>query len=351
MARERDAVSGGPTEPEESVGARRSLLRGGQLVVTLLIVGVCAGLLIYVAPPAEVVGQLGDMNLAWVGGVVVLEFASCLGYVLVFRRLFPEPAPSPARRLAWIGMGAGAVLPGGNFCSAAATGWLLRRSGLTRLQLLTRCSTLVCLLIAVNLVTAVASGLLLLIQLVTGPHDLEHTALPMGVCAGLLVLMWACGALIRRRGERAPRALSAIGEGVDGAWKAVGRAHWRLLGAAGYVCFDMAALWAACKATGNPIGLPAVVLAYEIGYLATLIPVPAGIGVLDTGLVATLVLYGVRPAAAVGAVLVYHAVAVWLPGLGGLAAWLPGRRERRRSAAGAGLGTAVRPADAQPVVS
>jgi uncharacterized membrane protein YbhN (UPF0104 family) len=67
------------------------------------------------------------------------------------------------------------------------------------------------------------------------------------------------------------------------------------------------------------------VIAYCIGYLATAIPMPAGLGVLDSGLAASLVLYGLRPTAAVGAVLVYHAIAIWVPGVGGLIAWLPTR--------------------------
>jgi uncharacterized membrane protein YbhN (UPF0104 family) len=47
--------------------------------------------------------------------------------------------------------------------------------------------------------------------------------------------------------------------------------------------------------------------------------------VLDSGLAGALVLYGFSPAASVGAVLVYHAISVWIPGLGGLLAWLPTR--------------------------
>ena len=112
----------------------------------------------------------------------------------------------------------------------------------------------------------------------------------------------------------------------------------------------MAALWAACSATGHPVGFPAVVLAYEIGYLVTLIPIPAGVGVLDTGLVATLVLYGERPSAAIGAVLVYHAIAIWVPGLGGFAAWLPGRRARRLAPEVSGLAIGVRLPERQPAL-
>jgi len=73
-----------------------------------------------------------------------------------------------------------------------------------------------------------------------------------------------------------------------------------------------------------------VLIAYCTGYLATVIPIPAGIGVLDTGLAGALVLYGLPPAASVGAVLVYHAIAIWVPGLGGLIAWMPARRQRIR---------------------
>ena len=62
--------------------------------------------------------------------------------------------------------------------------------------------------------------------------------------------------------------------------------------------------------------------------MATLIPMPAGIGILDSGLAGALVLYGFSPAASVGAVLVYHAISVWVPGLGGLIAWLLSRSRR-----------------------
>jgi uncharacterized membrane protein YbhN (UPF0104 family) len=53
---------------------------------------------------------------------------------------------------------------------------------------------------------------------------------------------------------------------------------------------------------------------------------PAGLGVLDSGLAGALVLYGLPATASVGAVLVYHAIAIWVPGLGALIAWLLSRR-------------------------
>ena len=42
---------------------------------------------------------------------------------------------------------------------------------------------------------------------------------------------------------------------------------------------------------------------------------------LDGGLAGALVLYGMPPATAAAAVLVYHAIALWVPSLGGLIAY------------------------------
>lgn len=95
----------------------------------------------------------------------------------------------------------------------------------------------------------------------------------------------------------------------------------------------VAAFWTACRATGHPLGVLALSVAYFIGYVATLVPLPAGIGVLDAGLAGALVLYGFSPAASVGAVLVYHAISVWVPGVGGLTAWLLNRARRIADAA------------------
>ena len=84
-----------------------------------------------------------------------------------------------------------------------------------------------------------------------------------------------------------------------------------------------------------------MILAYSIGYAANSLPIPGGIGVLDAGLTGALVLYGISPVHAAAAVIVYHAIAFWVPGLGGLIAYL----RLRPRLLGAGAHT---PADPQP---
>jgi len=115
----------------------------GTAIVTVLSIGV----LLWVAPPAQVITSIGHMKPVWLLIAVGLELGSCLSYVVIFRRFFPEPAPPVGRQVAWIAMGAGAVLPGGNFSSAAATGWLLRDHGFGVRRLAERCGALLSFLI------------------------------------------------------------------------------------------------------------------------------------------------------------------------------------------------------------
>jgi hypothetical protein len=63
------------------------------------------------------------------------------------------------------------------------------------------------------------------------------------------------------------------------------------------------------------------VVAYLVGYLPNVLPIPGGIGVLDAGLVGALTLYGSPLSHAAAAVLVYHAIAFWVPTLGGMLAY------------------------------
>jgi uncharacterized protein (TIRG00374 family) len=86
---------------------------------------------------------------------------------------------------------------------------------------------------------------------------------------------------------------------------------------------------AACfAATGHVPPLAAIVLAYQIGYLSNMIPIPGGIGVLDGSLVGMLVLYGASATTATAAALVYHAIALWVPAMWGTVAFLVLRRTR-----------------------
>ena len=68
---------------------------------------------------------------------------------------------------------------------------------------------------------------------------------------------------------------------------------WRIVGAIAFLWCDIGVLAACFAAAGQVPPLAAIVLAYQIGYLSNLLPVPGNIGVLDGSLVGMFVLYGV----------------------------------------------------------
>lgn len=287
-----------------------------RVVAALLASGVIASLLLAVPSLKGVSHQIAQLNAGWVIGAIALEFGSCLAFIVVFRLFFDQLPSGPARRLAWTEQGAGALLPGGGVGALAVGGWLLHQRGVSKRTVIERSSALFFLTSAINVAALVGAGALLALGVTSGPHDGLLTAIP--AAGGLLVTALVLLSPRLVRGRRAPAWLTGLTDGIDGARGSLARPNWRLLGAIGYLGFDIAALGAALAATGRPLPVAPLVLAYLIGYLANLIPIPGGFGVLEGGLAGALVAYHAPATQAAAAVIVYHAIAFWIPSLGGL---------------------------------
>lgn len=285
-------------------------------------------LLLAVGPLRDALGEIGHMNPSWLLVAIGFELASCLSYVLLFGRLFEPARRKSVAKPAWIGLGAGSILPGGNVAGAAVSGVLLHRDGVSRRRLVEQSSVLVLAINAVSIAATALCAALLLSGAASGPHDLLRAGVPLFVCAAIAGVAIAIPFAARRSGERAPRWITRLGDAIEATARSLRDPDVRLLGALGYPLLDMGALWAACAATGHAPSVPALILAYNLGYLASAVPIPAGVGVLDGGLAAALILYGTSSTAALDAVLVYHVLAVWLPAIGGSTAWAFLSRER-----------------------
>ncbi len=324
----RDAGAPGRREPAQPLAPaqlERHDLRRQLLTVALL--AVCVGTILLAVPDLRpVLREIADMNPALVVVAVALELASCLGFVIIFRRFFGPVPSAVARELAWSQMGSGALLPGGGVGALAAGGWLLHLAGMPTRQIVQRSSGLFFLTSAINVIMLGAGGILLLLGIGGGPHDALRAGLPaVAAVAAVAAIILALGVprLTRHVSRRRPRAawLDDLGAGIPAARDALLRPSWRLLGALGYLLFDVAVLWTTLAAVGPAPPVAALVVAYLVGYLVNVLPVPGGIGVLDAGLVGALALYGLPLAHAAAAVLVYHAIAFWIPTLGGTLAY------------------------------
>jgi uncharacterized protein (TIRG00374 family) len=199
-----------------------------------------------------------------------------------------------------------------------------------------------------NVVALIAVGLGLAVGLLPGEPHLALTIIPaavaaMGIAAALLAGRLA--AHLQQRLERRPadertrklsaliETLRALANGVDEALALLRERNVLLIGGlVAYLAFDVMILWAGFRAFGDAPPLAIVWIAYLIGELGGLIPVPGGIGGIDAGLVGTLVLYGVRLAPATAAVLTYRAIALWVPALLGAFAFIGLRRTLRNEA-------------------
>jgi uncharacterized membrane protein YbhN (UPF0104 family) len=287
-----------------------------------LLVALGVALLAAVPSLRGVLREIGDIAPGWIAIAVALELASAVSFVVVFRLFFDTLDARDARPLAWTAQGSGALLPGGGAGGLAIGGWLIALTGAPLRWIVRRSAGLFFLGAAASGVALVAAGLALIAG-ASGPHDRPTVVVPTVLVTAGLLLVGALPALVRSR-QRTPRWIAAIASGVREAEQTTftRRPSWRLVGAVGYLAFDIAVLWVLLRALGHAPSIAVLTLGYSVGYAANSLPIPGGIGVLDAGLTGALVLYGVSPVHAAAAVIVYHAIAFWVPGLGGLVAYL-----------------------------
>ena len=118
------------------------------------------------------------------------------------------------------------------------------------------------------------------------------------------------------------KGVAATRNGLREAGRVLRRGDARVIaGSLGYWFFDNAVLWATFKAVGTSPPFTIVLMAYLIGQLGGLLPIPGGIGGIDGGLIGTFIVYGVAAAPTAAAVLAYRLILFWLPLLVGAIAF------------------------------
>ena len=103
-----------------------------------------------------------------------------------------------------------------------------------------------------------------------------------------------------------------------------------LLGAIVYWACQIGVLWASFKAFGDAPALAVIVVAFFVGMLGNLLPLPGGIGGVDGGMIGAFAAFNVDTGLAVVAVLVYRGFTFWLPTVPGVIAYLQLRKTVER---------------------
>lgn len=320
-----------PTAPQSERGGglrgQRRRLRNG-LITAALLSTLIAGLLLAVPNLSAVSHALTHVRGSWLAVATGLELASCVGYVLTFQGIFDGLPRRFAALVAASEQAFGAVVPIGGAGGIAAGAWLLARRGMPVRRIVERSAVLFLLTSATNVAALLLAAGGLAAGWFAGPHDLLRSLLPAGVALAVLLVFLA---LAWRTGSEPvrPASLRAIAEASAETLRVILRPGWRVaIGASAYLLCDVAVLWVGLHALGENVPAAALLVAYLVGYLANAVPIPGGLGVLDGGLAGALLAYHVPAATALGGVLIYHALALWIPTLCGTFAFIAAARSR-----------------------
>ncbi|HWE34508.1 MAG TPA: YbhN family protein [Solirubrobacteraceae bacterium] len=322
--------------PAEEVGrntakATRNLRNG--LISVVLLLALVVGLLLAVPGLHGVGHAITHMGTGWLIVAVLLEVGSCLGYVLAFLQVFDRAPLRLGARIALAEQAFGAAVAIGGAGSAAVGSWLLVERGAPVVRVVERSAVLFLLTSAINVITAVLASLGLLIGVLPGTHRtylaIVTAVVGTGVFVFFLMLPRFADRLAQRRESGKVRTfLTETAVSVRDTERLLRSPDWRIIGAIAFLWCDIGVLIACFAATGHVPSLSTIVLAYQLGYLVNIIPIPGSIGVLDGSLVGLLVLMGVNATRATAATLVYHAIALWVPASWGTVAFLILRRSR-----------------------
>jgi len=285
----------------------------------------------------DALSKLGEADPVWIAVAIGFNVAAIATYVALFKAV----VGGDALRLTWpetyeinmAGVAATRLFSAGGAGGIALTYWALRKAGMGRHDVGRRMVAFLSLQYFFYPVALIVFGILLRTGVLPGKDSIELTIIPAAV-AGLLLAAGVLVALIPPdlgqrvarlvRGERG-RAIAATvgkvpataGEGIRfalGLFTSPSRGALAVVGAAGYWAANIGILWASFKAFGVHVPIAVVIQGFFLGMVGNLFPLaPGGVGAVDAGMIGAFVLFGLPEETVFPAILVYRAVAFWLP--------------------------------------
>jgi uncharacterized membrane protein YbhN (UPF0104 family) len=269
--------------------------------------------------------RLAGARPAWVVAVVAFQLASELCFVACFYGVFARRLPKRvAYNIGMVEQGANVMLPTGGAGGVALGAVALQRAGYDADRVAARSIALFLITSASSVVTLAVVGLVTAAGLLGGGVPLSLSLVPglLGVAAIVGVILAPRLLPVSRDGLRggrirrtAMRIRMALRGGVSDALALLGSGDRLIIaGSLGYLWFDIASLAAAFQAFGGggPV-FGGFILAYILGQLGALIPIPGGLGGTDGGLIGFMVLYGAPAGAAAAAVLAFRVFMLGIP--------------------------------------
>ena len=318
---------------------------GRRLIEIAVVVGVIVVVVLVGPGLGSLRSHLKHASLGWVAAAVGFEVLSALCYVVIFKAVF---CPRMSWRLSYqIGMAeqaANSVLSVSGAGGLALGAWALHRGGMSTEHIGRRTVAFFFLTSLANVAGVVLFALLYTVGIL---HHDRTPALTYAFGGAALVATAIVLALplVLTPGSpdqwpppppgRVRAALHfvrySLGQGIRDALSLLRqRSVGVLVGSVGTMVFDLTVLGVCFKALGYSPAVGMLVLGYLIGQLGGNLPIPGGIGGVDLGLIGVLTLYHQPLAVTTAAVLIYHAISLWVPALIGSVAFVQLRNTLRR---------------------
>jgi uncharacterized membrane protein YbhN (UPF0104 family) len=322
--------------------------RSGKLFLGVLSIALAVLLLTFFLPRALGIGwrdmsrELTSIPFWDVMCLVAVWAAGLWLHTIVLRRSLPGLSRRRAFALNLGGSSVSNVLPFGGAAGIGLNYAMLRSWGYNRVQI-TAFATVSNLVVALVKIAIAVVGLIALSFMPDIASQLSRPTSPgaIAVFAGLAAAIVAGVFAYRRWGRGQTRGVAAwIGQ----IWEQcahVLRRGWRGLavGGIGYPMLQVLLMWSCLVALQVHVGLGAVLAAYAVERMLTLVPItPGGVGVVETATTATLIGFGADPVGAAAGVLLFRVFSylIEIP-LGAVVAatWFARSRVARTRAAGA----------------
>ena len=322
--------------------AERHLRRSALKLAAYLVVGY---LVLKLIPALEqALSSLEHARWQMVLLALAVETLSEMGFVVSWRAIVdPENVLSREgrgqrmdTRVAWAQLGGGTLVPGGSWGGLGVGAWMLHHFGMPIKLVAERELTLSFLNTAIDALALVFFGLALASGILPGERNLLLTLLPAALVATAVAAAVLVAHRAGTRGERKPVrharvsvVIATLSEAIENTERLLlDRRNYRaVFGAVAYLGLDVLVLWIAFLAVhANPVpGFGVIVMAYIIGALGGSLPLPGGVGTIG-GMAGVFILYGVGRDLAISAVLLYQAVGLLVPLVGGGIAYAVIRR-------------------------
>ena len=330
---------------------RRTVLVGVLFVVLAL------AFLYFVLPQIagleETWSRIHTGNPWWLAVALLFTIGSFVAYVVQFRFVYTHAGPRVDFRASYqitmAGLAATRIFAAGGAGGIALTAWALRRAGMRRREVADSTIAFLALQYLVYVAALVVVGIGLRTRLLEGPGPFAITVVPAIVgalllgAAGLLALVPTdVEARLRdwfgrhdrdrlaRIGERLAKVPAAVSAGLREGMGHIRLRDPALYGALAFWVCNIAVLWAAFHAFGEAPPWAVIVMAYFVGMLGNLLPLPGGVGGVDGGMIGAFAAFDVDFGLATVAVLTYRGFAFWLPTIPGAVAYFQLRRTVNR---------------------